>query len=369
MRLLKEIYSLCCEKNFPFAAFKIPGEKDYQYIIQLSNLITIKEDEDITSLKGFVFIPFNNQNNFPSIIIKPDIVRNNKIPDKYIIRQLIEAKALIPGKYPAVEIHVSSKEEYTSNVTELCQRINAGEFQKAILSRIIIEKRPRLVNNTDLFFNMCNRNYSSFTSLVHIPGYASWIGASPELLFSHRDRNITLVSLAGTQLKSKINLSGIDWDEKNKMEQKIVTDYITGLFREFNIGDYQQIGPVTVQVGEIVHLKTIFTIPGNKLNGHAGEFIKRLHPTPAVWGQPKTEALKIITRLEKYNREYYSGYLGPVNLSGRIDLYVNLRTMKAIDDKFIIYVGSGITAGSDPQKEWEETCLKAQTLLSVINDR
>ncbi len=369
MSLLNEIYRLCCEKNFPFAAFKYPGENDYQYLIQLSNLIAIKEDEDITSLKGFAFVPFSNQNNCPSIIIKPDIIKTKRISDKNVVRQLIDSKDLLPEKYPVNDMHIASKEEYTNNVAEIANKIIKGAFKKAILSRIIVEKRPNSVSDTELFLKMCQRNNSSFISLIHIPGYASWIGTTPELLFSHRKRFITLVSLAGTQSKSKFNLSEIEWDEKNRLEQKIVTDYITELFCEFNIDKYQQKGPETVQAGDIVHLKTIFTVDGNKLNGHTGEFIKRLHPTPAVWGQPKTDALNIIAQLEKYNREYYAGYLGPVNLFGRTELYVNLRTMKTDGDNFIIYVGSGITAGSDAQKEWDETCLKAGTLLSVIHNK
>ncbi len=367
MNALEEIYTLCLEKHFPFAAFQYPGNSRYDYVIQLSNPVKIKESDDITALEGFIFVPFNQNYQIPSILISPDLVRSKSGSDHLIIHKLIESKSLIPEKYPSVLPYFADMGEYMDNVNEIRRRIGNGEFQKAILSRTILEKRPASMSNTDLFLQMCKKYHSSFISFVHIPGYATWIGASPELLLSHRDHLLTLVSLAGTQVKPKNNLVKIKWDEKCLVEQKIVTDYLIDLFNEFNIGNYQKEGPATVHAGEIVHLKTTFTLSDTTLNGHTGEFVKKLHPTPAVWGQPKTDALNIIIELEKYNREYYAGYLGPVNLSGNVDLFVNLRTMKIIDDQLIIYVGSGITAGSDPQEEWYETCMKARTILSIIN--
>ncbi len=368
MSLLKEIYNLCCENNYPFAAYKLPGAEDYEYIIQLSELSSLKGDEDITKLKGFAFVPFNNRGYYPSVIIKPDITKNNRLSESDIIKILHESAPQVAKQFDYETVYTANKEAYTENVAELIKRINRGEFQKAILSRAIVENRKSTVNCADLFLSMCKSNHNSFISLVHIPGYASWIGATPELLFSCYNNIVTIVSIAGTQLKSDNNLLMIEWDNKNIIEQKIVTDYISDLFSEFNIYKFQVNGPETIEAGAIVHLKTTFTISASQLDGNTGTFIKRLHPTPAVWGQPKTDALNIINKLENYNREYYSGYLGPVNMSDRIDLFVNLRTMKAVNDKFIIYVGSGITSSSDPEKEWEETCLKAGTLLSIINN-
>ncbi len=96
------------------------------------------------------------------------------------------------------------------------------------------------------------------------------------------------------------------------------------------------------------------------------EFISALHPTPAVCGLPKERALELIYKTEMHNREYYAGYCGPINYQGKTDLFVNLRCMKILPDKLALYIGGGLTAKSDPEKEWEETVLKANTLLSVI---
>ena len=74
----------------------------------------------------------------------------------------------------------------------------------------------------------------------------------------------------------------------------------------------------------------------------------------------------MIRETENYNREYYSGYLGTLDKKGNAELYVNLRCLQVFSNKTIIYAGGGITAGSNPLAEWEETELKSRNMLSAI---
>jgi isochorismate synthase len=81
---------------------------------------------------------------------------------------------------------------------------------------------------------------------------------------------------------------------------------------------------------------------------------------------PKKEALSFILAHENYNRAFYSGFLGPVHLHGQSNLFVNLRCMQLGRERAVLYVGAGITPDSVPQAEWEETVLKSNTLLAVL---
>jgi isochorismate synthase len=81
---------------------------------------------------------------------------------------------------------------------------------------------------------------------------------------------------------------------------------------------------------------------------------------------PRKESLKLIRMLEKHNREYYAGFLGPVGINNQLTLFVNLRCMKVLADRLALFVGGGITADSVPEEEWMETEIKAETLLTVI---
>jgi isochorismate synthase len=97
------------------------------------------------------------------------------------------------------------------------------------------------------------------------------------------------------------------------------------------------------------------------------DFVDAMHPTPAVAGQPKEDAIQFIKGLEPHDRDYYTGFLGPVNQGkGEIDLFVNLRCLKITPDYLSLYVGGGITLDSDPADEWNETRWKAESLLKIL---
>jgi isochorismate synthase len=81
---------------------------------------------------------------------------------------------------------------------------------------------------------------------------------------------------------------------------------------------------------------------------------------------PKGGSQKFILQTELHKRKYYSGFLGPCNIHGETNLFVNLRCANLSGNKADMYVGGGITAESNPQAEWNETLIKANTLLSVL---
>lgn len=81
---------------------------------------------------------------------------------------------------------------------------------------------------------------------------------------------------------------------------------------------------------------------------------------------PLESALEFLKENEAYDREFYSGYLGPVNIQNNINLFVNLRCMQLLWNRAIVYAGAGVTVDSVPSTEWEETEMKMNTLLNVI---
>lgn len=97
------------------------------------------------------------------------------------------------------------------------------------------------------------------------------------------------------------------------------------------------------------------------------KLINALHPTPAVCGLPKAVAEAFILQNENYDRSYYSGYLGELNLNERTSLFVNLRCVELENNLASIYVGGGITADSIPENEWEETVSKAEVMKKVLS--
>ena len=108
--------------------------------------------------------------------------------------------------------------------------------------------------------------------------------------------------------------------------------------------------------------------------------INKLHPTPAVCGLPKEEAKDFILKNEGYHREFYTGFLGELNMPAEegikdnksTSLFVNLRCMKIQphskggNNSAIVYIGGGITKDSDPENEWKETVAKSEVMKKVL---
>jgi len=181
------------------------------------------------------------------------------------------------------------------------------------------------------------------------------------------------MAVAGTQVTDG-NLA-IDWKEKEIEEQSIVVDFIVSSLKSVS-NDIKVSRPYNMHAGNLVHIKT-------DIDGQFVELfdIKKvlsvLHPTPAVCGFPKNNALNFIHCHEGYNRAYYSGYLGELNMNFEnkefeSDLYVNLRCMEieaSLELNKVIahlYVGGGITRESDPKKEWKETVNKSKTIKRIL---
>jgi isochorismate synthase len=115
-----------------------------------------------------------------------------------------------------------------------------------------------------------------------------------------------------------------------------------------------------------MHLQTLFQ--GDLANIHSDwkKLSTLLYPTPAICGTDNEATLHLIKKVEKHKREYYTGILGPFNNMGQTDLFINLRCMKVIGNKSLLFAGGGILPESSAIEEWGETELKFSTLLQVI---
>ena len=115
--------------------------------------------------------------------------------------------------------------------------------------------------------------------------------------------------------------------------------------------------------GNIKHLRTDFQI--NIEDDQLKNVIEELHPTPAVCGIPKKFCIEKILQLENFPRELYGGY-SSIETEDYRYFFVNLRCGKVWQNAIELFAGGGITALSDPQKEWKETELKMQALEKNI---
>jgi para-aminobenzoate synthetase component 1 len=94
-------------------------------------------------------------------------------------------------------------------------------------------------------------------------------------------------------------------------------------------------------------------------------------PAGSVSGAPKSSSLQLIKEIEPHDREVYCGILGWIDAdNSTAQLAVGIRTFwqsfSQREPTLCFGTGAGITYGSDPVGEWNETELKAQHLLKVL---
>jgi len=352
---LTDIHALCIKKNIPFVSWKTPDKKFCTTII--SNKAQQINNPDFTALKGFVVAPFNffTENNL--WLLQPDYLFSDNNFDISSLQSLGEI-----SHNNKKETYYSSFDLYTKQFTHFKHLFENKELKKGVLSRIIKTDIISRNNAQHLFKRLTESYPKAMVYIINIPQEGLWIGATPEPFVKTHNNNYQTASVAATQPSDNKN---IQWSEKEKEEQQIVTDYITDIFEKNNINHYNKTEAKTYQAGNVSHLKTDFIIPKNIMQPHLNNILRNLHPTPAVCGIPKEKAYHEIIAQEKHNREFYTGILGSIGLDDDIQLYVNLRCMQIFDKESALYVGGGLTNGSELNSEWRETEYKSCSLLQI----
>ncbi len=392
---LRSFFCSAYELNFPIAVWKLPHQLTRHFALDLSGK-TQKVQANYENLpSGFLVNPFMNLPHDMTYFIQADIYYSSDneyisydlstesyASDRQKNRQLFAEKLGISLKnsrakssmiFPTknhIETH-NVEENFISAVRKAIQSIDYQYFKKVVLSRKKIETLPNDFDIAQTFEKLCQAYPHAFVSLISIPEVGVWLGASPEILVS-LDENAVFqtVALAGTQHKTpEMDIRQARWAQKEIEEQAFVSRYIINCFKKIRLREFEELGPKTISAGNLVHLKTVFEVDTKAVNFPelATVMTKLLHPTSAVCGMPKNEALNFIVQHEKYDRELYSGFLGAVNIQNQTKLFVNLRCMQITENQGIFYAGAGITQDSIPEKEWQETELKCQTLLNIIH--
>jgi len=94
--------------------------------------------------------------------------------------------------------------------------------------------------------------------------------------------------------------------------------------------------------------------------------MRALHPTPAVNGSPRAEALELIARYEGIDRGRYAGPVGWVDVEGNGEWAVGIRSAELDGTTARVFAGVGVVADSDPELELAETRAKFQAMLNAI---
>lgn len=354
--------------NSPFVVYRKPESKLVHAIVQKDNSLEYSDDFNAS---GFIMAPFDGR--------KKAILFSEKNMVRFRCSLNSDEDISFDVKKDKLNHNFSSNSriKHLELVKKGVQRIQNGDFIKTVLSRSETVTLDH-IDIIKIFKRLMSTYPLAFVYVWYHPEIGLWAGASPETLLKTKGSAFETMSLAGTQ--KFIDTIDVSWGAKERKEQKIVTEHIVNSLDGL---DLKVSETYTRKAGNLLHLcndiKGVLPQEHN-LKG----LIKKLHPTAAVCGLPREEVLSFIIKEEGYDRSFYTGFLGELNLheegdgplgksmstSPRSNLFVNLRCMELQENEHseaVIYVGGGITLESDPQLEWQETVQKSLIMKSVID--
>ena len=340
----------------PFVVYRKPNENVISGYFQKTKEAFFVNDFTET---GFIFSPFNNQEK--AILIPAE-------KSVYFRESLIFEAPLSYAKNKRFVADESAKTDHLELVNRAIEEIKRKQFQKVVVSRREIVPLSNFML-LESFKKLLQIYPNAFGYIWFHPKIGLWMGATPETLLSLFEDRFKTMSLAGTQVYNGSTV--VSWQSKELEEQALVTRFIASQIKEIAVhlktGEKE-----TVKAGNLLHLKT--QISGKLLRGASNlkTLLNALHPTPAVCGFPRLQTKKFILERENYQRTFYTGFLGELNVgresidSKDSSLFVNLRCMEIKNNTAFLYVGGGITKDSIAQKEWEETVSKSAVMKAIL---
>ena len=267
----------------------------------------------------------------------------------------------------------ATKTDYVHMVNKIIDEIKSNTVQKVVLSRSKYLKFEGSFNLLKCMEQIRNYYPKCINFFIKLPDRGIFFGSTPERLIQKEESLIKSEAIAGTiqrsyNINSDMQLEKqLKNDCKNLEEHHLVIKEIQKKLSPKLINIKISKSPKILKLKNIQHL--ISNITGELKNDiHILELVKIMHPTPAVAGYPVDKGLKLINKYEQHDRGWYSGPIGWGESSGDGDFCVALRSALIQNQSIQLFSGGGFVLNSNPDKEWEETEFKLETILEIIKD-
>ncbi|KGR73611.1 isochorismate synthase [Ureibacillus manganicus] len=263
-----------------------------------------------------------------------------------------------------------NKEQYLESVQMVANLIQNKQAEKVVIARSLQMKFEDELTSPQILSHVINEQPESYLFGLERNGLL-FFGASPERLVKVNNGHAYSSCVAGSVKRGKTaeqdQVLGQDLlnDAKNLGEHQYVVDMIADTFSKNCIQHKVAKKPRLLKIRDIQHLFT--PIEGTLLpNKSILQLVKDLHPTPALGGVPRQDALTIIRNAESMNRGLYAAPLGWIDAEGNGEFAVAIRSASLVDNKAILYAGGGIVAESEANSEYEETLVKFRPMLRAL---
>ena len=256
----------------------------------------------------------------------------------------------------------SWQERYASALERGLELVDSGELHKLVLAVRQSMNLDAPYNPLPLLQRLRHQQADSCRFLWQRSSDDAFFGASPERLLSLRGgwlRSDALAGTAGHGDDGQLLLRS----EKDRREHELVVETITEQLQRNGLKPHRRPQPQLARHGHLTHLHT--PISAAMGNIPVLTLVEQLHPTPAVAGLPRREAMAWLRTLEPFDRGSYAAPLGWIDSSGDAELRVAIRCGQARGRQLDLTAGAGLVRGSEAERERQEVGLK----LAVLADQ
>jgi menaquinone-specific isochorismate synthase len=267
----------------------------------------------------------------------------------------------------AVSAELPSEAEWAAAVSTAGTALRAGELDKVVLARALDVTAEAPLDPRAVASRLAERFPACFTYVCD-----GLVGASPELLVRRTGRHAESVVLAGTVRR------GTTPEEDAALEASLLASAKDAVEHRWAAASVQDVlgtvaadvvsdpRPTLLRLANVTHLATHVEAWLGVDAPSALALAALLHPTAAVGGSPRAEAMAMIRRLEAAPRDRYAGPVGWVDAAGDGEFAIALRCAQIQGRSARLWAGAGIVGDSDPDSEVAETTAKFDAVLSAL---
>lgn len=262
------------------------------------------------------------------------------------------------------------KEEWLKAVQKAKEQIKKAYFEKAVLAREVLLSFNQSITISTVLKNLEKAQMPGYLFSFEV-GEKSFVGATPERLVKKMQNQVYSTCLAGSIKRGKTKEEDIALgeqlleDKKNLHEHEIVVRMIRNAFEHCCVNIKTNPFPTLLKAHNIQHLYT--PIKGTIKAGFSlMDLVAELHPTPALGGYPKEEAIAFIREEEPMERGWYAAPIGWIDLHDNGEFVVAIRSGLIEDHHAYLFAGCGIVEDSNPNDEFIETEIKLGPMLHAL---
>jgi menaquinone-specific isochorismate synthase len=266
-----------------------------------------------------------------------------------------------PG--PAILEGSSWQEGYRSVVERGLELVEGGELRKLVLA---VRQHLLLAHPLDplqLLAQLRQRQPGSCRFLWQRAEGPALLGASPERLLTVRQGQLRSDALAGTAPVGA-QAPPLLQSDKDRREHELVVEAITAVLQQCGLSPRRPRHPRLARHGQLVHLHTPITAALGEQQPLA--LAAALHPTPAVAGLPRRQAMAALRSLEPFERGFYAAPIGWIDSEGDTELRVAIRSGSLQGRRLELTAGAGLVRGSAVERELAEVALKLGVLQQQL---